>query len=191
MPVFVVENLAVSLRVSNGSRGTLVNVTYELRGGKRYALSADVDLPDYTSSDPSSPHPHRLTITPFTKSIQYRINGAKKLYHATRQQLPLIGAFGFTAHNSQSRSLNAAAIHLDSSRSIACSYVMLSRIKCGLEDPKGLAILGDIKPGKILNHAPAEVREEEKRLRRLAKKTLAAAKVTLRWYTDLTGESLD
>ncbi|KAJ7599682.1 hypothetical protein C8J56DRAFT_769025, partial [Mycena floridula] len=97
----------------------------------------------------------------------------------------------FTAHNSQSRSLNSVTIHLDSSKSIATSYVMLSRVKCGAGDPSGLAILGDIKASKIQNHAPQEVRDEEKCLKVLAEATLHHAKVTLAWYTELTGESLD
>ncbi|KAJ7597968.1 hypothetical protein C8J56DRAFT_750841, partial [Mycena floridula] len=62
MPIFIVENLAVELGVSNGSGGTLVGVEYEVRNGKRYAISAQVDLPLYTSSDPRAKFPHRLTI---------------------------------------------------------------------------------------------------------------------------------
>ncbi|KAJ7595153.1 hypothetical protein C8J56DRAFT_762472, partial [Mycena floridula] len=75
-----------------------------------------------------------------------------------RRQLPIIPGFAFTSHNSQGRSLNAATIHLDSCISIASAYVMLSRVKCGLEAPKGPAMIGDIKPGKIQSHAPQQVR---------------------------------
>ncbi|KAJ6498551.1 hypothetical protein C8R47DRAFT_920756, partial [Mycena vitilis] len=78
----------------------------------------------------------------------------------------------FTAHNSQSRSLNAAAIHLESCATIAASYVMLSRIRCGENELHGLAILGDISPKNIQNHAPQEVRNEEIRLNALASLTL-------------------
>ncbi|KAJ6501698.1 hypothetical protein C8R47DRAFT_958144, partial [Mycena vitilis] len=78
----------------------------------------------------------------------------------------------FTAHNSQSRSLNAAAIHLESCLTIAASYVMLSRIRCGENELDGLAILGNIDAKKISTHAPQEVRNEEKRLKELAKGTL-------------------
>ncbi|KAJ7581707.1 hypothetical protein C8J56DRAFT_793345, partial [Mycena floridula] len=92
-------------------------------------------------------------------------------------------------HNSQGRSLGAATVHLESCTSIAAAYVMLSRIKCGTERPRGLAILGDVSAGKIYSHAPQEVRDEEKRLRRLARKTLNEAKESLRWYSELTGEN--
>ncbi|KAJ7600210.1 hypothetical protein C8J56DRAFT_879939 [Mycena floridula] len=44
---------------------------------------------------------------------------------------------------------------------------------------------------KIQNHAPGQVRGKEKRLKKLACQTLVRAKKTLRWYTDLTGESLE
>ncbi|KAJ7164354.1 hypothetical protein C8R46DRAFT_864570, partial [Mycena filopes] len=62
MPVFVVENLAVELGISNGSGGTLVNIEYEIQNGRRYAISAEVDLPLYTSLDPAAQFPHRLVI---------------------------------------------------------------------------------------------------------------------------------
>ncbi|KAJ7711764.1 hypothetical protein B0H16DRAFT_1235628, partial [Mycena metata] len=75
-------------------------------------------------------------------------------------QLPLIPGFSFTAHNSQSRSLNAATIHLESCATIAASYVMLSRIRCGEDELTGLAILGSVPAQKIQNHAPQEVRNE-------------------------------
>ncbi|KAJ7359401.1 hypothetical protein DFH08DRAFT_613338, partial [Mycena albidolilacea] len=78
----------------------------------------------------------------------------------------------FTAHNSQSRSLDAATIHLESCVTIAASYVMLSRIKCGEHELDGLAILGQIHAKNISTHAPEEVRDEEKQLKRLAVNTL-------------------
>ncbi|KAJ6490800.1 hypothetical protein C8R47DRAFT_945414, partial [Mycena vitilis] len=62
MPVFIVDNIAVELGVSNGSGGTLVNIDYVIRDGRRYAISAEVDLPLYTSLDPTAENPHRLVI---------------------------------------------------------------------------------------------------------------------------------
>ncbi|KAJ7618845.1 hypothetical protein DFH06DRAFT_954836, partial [Mycena polygramma] len=62
MPVFIVDNIAVELGVSNGSGGTLVNIDYVIRDGRRYAISAEVDLPLYTSQDPNAENPHRLVI---------------------------------------------------------------------------------------------------------------------------------
>ncbi|KAJ7508324.1 hypothetical protein B0H11DRAFT_1704527, partial [Mycena galericulata] len=97
----------------------------------------------------------------------------------------------FTAHNSQSRSLNAAIIYLESCAMIAASYIMLSRIKCGEDDLRGLAILGNINEKNIQTHAPQEVRNEESRLKDLAAATLERAKNDLKWYLDLTGDGFD
>ncbi|THU94376.1 hypothetical protein K435DRAFT_584109, partial [Dendrothele bispora CBS 962.96] len=62
MPIIVVDNLAVELGVSNGSRGTLTAITYSSVSGRRYAVSADVRLPNY--NNPASEHddPHVVTI---------------------------------------------------------------------------------------------------------------------------------
>ncbi|KAJ7429384.1 hypothetical protein B0H11DRAFT_1111837 [Mycena galericulata] len=99
--------------------------------------------------------------------------------------------FNFTAHNSQSRSLNAAIIDLESCATIAASYVILSRIKCGEDDLRGLAILRNINEKNIRSHAPQEVRNEESRLKDLAAATLERAKNNLKWYLDLTRDSFD
>ena len=164
---------------------------YEIRNSRRYAISAEVDLPLYTSSDPKAPFPHRIVLSVAAKSIQFSKGVGKKFYTARRRQLPLIQGFSFTAHNSQSRSLNAATIHLESCTTIAASYVMLSRIKCGEDELRGLAILGEVKATNIDKHAPQEVRNEEARLKDLAAATLDRAKVGLRWYLDLTGDTFD
>jgi hypothetical protein len=65
---------------------------------------------------------------------------------------------------------------------------MLSRIKCGEGELNGLAILGDINAKNINNHAPQEVRDEEKRLKQLAHQTLERAKYDLSWYLELTSD---
>ncbi|KAJ7599683.1 hypothetical protein C8J56DRAFT_740702, partial [Mycena floridula] len=62
MPIFVMDNIAVEIGISNGSSGTLISLEYEVRNGKRYASSAQVELPSYTSMDLKSPFPHRVTI---------------------------------------------------------------------------------------------------------------------------------
>lgn len=191
MPVYIVDNMAVELGIARGSGGTLISVQYRLKEGKRYAFSAVVDLPLYTSADPSTQFPHRLTIPLVAQSIQYRRTGSKKFDPATRRQLPIIPGFAFTSHNSQSRSLEAAVVHLESCPTAAAAYVMLSRIKCGEEQPELLGILGDVEANMITRHAPEEARREEKRLKKLARSTLKLAKETLSWYTDLTGETFE
>ncbi|KAJ7161274.1 hypothetical protein C8R43DRAFT_947522 [Mycena crocata] len=191
MPIYIVDNIAVELGLANGSGGTLVNVEYEMHEGRRYAISAEVDLALYTSPDPKARFPHHVVIPLKTGSITFKKGSANKIYTACRTQLPLIAGFSFTAHNSQSCSLNAATIHLESCASIAASYVMLSRIKCGENDLNGLAILGNVNAKNINNHAPEEVRTEEKCLKQLAASTLVCAKEDIRWYIDLTGDSFD
>ncbi|KAF8592083.1 hypothetical protein K439DRAFT_1244574, partial [Ramaria rubella] len=49
MPVFLTVNLATELGLSNGSEGTLVSVKYELRHGRHYTISAEVDIHSYTN----------------------------------------------------------------------------------------------------------------------------------------------
>ncbi|THV00035.1 hypothetical protein K435DRAFT_616513, partial [Dendrothele bispora CBS 962.96] len=62
MPIIVVDNLAVELGVSNGSRGTLVGLNYVVLRGRRYATSADVRLPNYTNPVPGTDDPHVVTV---------------------------------------------------------------------------------------------------------------------------------
>jgi hypothetical protein len=109
MPIFIVDNIAVELGILKGSGGTLIGLRYEIRGGRRYAISVDVEIPAYTSSDPDAEFPHRLTLAPVADSITWR---SETIYGARRHQVPTIGGFSCTAHNSQSRSLEAGVVHL-------------------------------------------------------------------------------
>ncbi|KAJ7281280.1 hypothetical protein C8J57DRAFT_1219176 [Mycena rebaudengoi] len=70
---------------------------------------------------------------------------------------------------------------------------MLSWIKCDEGEPKGLAILGNIDPKRISTHAPEEVRDEEKRLKYLAKQTLQRAgdPLTVQVFNFLTSFNSD
>ncbi|KAJ7159002.1 hypothetical protein C8R43DRAFT_853601, partial [Mycena crocata] len=67
MPILIVDNMAVELGISNGSGGTLINIGYEIREGKRYALWAEVELPLYTSSVPNTMFPHRVIVPIISK----------------------------------------------------------------------------------------------------------------------------
>ncbi|KAL1698262.1 hypothetical protein EV121DRAFT_159926, partial [Schizophyllum commune] len=60
MPVFGTENIATELGLSKGSLGTLIDVVYEMRSGRRYAVSAMVDFPSYKGEDVD--HPHRVIL---------------------------------------------------------------------------------------------------------------------------------
>ncbi|KIK71596.1 hypothetical protein GYMLUDRAFT_141527, partial [Collybiopsis luxurians FD-317 M1] len=72
MPVIIVDNVAVELKVSNGSRGTLAGINFFRRGGRRIAISVDVDLPNYANPDPTSINPHRITLAAKTSTITYK-----------------------------------------------------------------------------------------------------------------------
>ncbi|THU81793.1 hypothetical protein K435DRAFT_595921, partial [Dendrothele bispora CBS 962.96] len=62
MPVIIVENIAVELNISNGTRGTLVGVTYYTKGGRRYAVAADVRIPKFKNPDPAAMAPDVVTL---------------------------------------------------------------------------------------------------------------------------------
>ncbi|KAJ7443651.1 hypothetical protein B0H11DRAFT_1931539 [Mycena galericulata] len=66
-----------------------------------------------------------------------------------------------------------------------------TRIKCGEDDLRGHAILGNINEKNIRTHAPQEVRKEESRLKDLSAATLERAKNDLKWYLDLTRDGFD
>ena len=152
MPIIIVDNIAVELGISNGSRGTIRGIKYFTRNARRYVVSIDVDLPGYTNPDIEAENPHRVSIPTVTKSIQFTSSSTGKSHTARRQQAPVIAGFAFTVHNSQSQSLRAATIHLESSVSSAASYVMLSHIQCGAEGPVGLRILGEVSAKQIMHH---------------------------------------
>jgi len=181
MPVFLTQNLATELGLSNGSEGTLVSVTYQLRNNKRYAISAQVDFNSYNQGSPE--HPHRIMLKPVTATFSFKLPNSTQLYHGTHYQIPIIPGFAYTAHNSQGRSLNAACIDLAGYPTIACAYVMLSHI-CSLD---GLSILHPFSFEKISKHAPQEVCAEIKRLDNLYEKTKMLINTQLSWYYDLVG----
>ncbi|KAJ7574196.1 hypothetical protein C8J56DRAFT_728054, partial [Mycena floridula] len=101
MPIYVIDNIAVELGISKGSGGTLVSIEYKVHQGRRYAISAKVDLLLYTSSDPEAESPHRVTLPLLTLTISWINSGVSKPCSARRRQLPIIPGFTFTSHNSQ------------------------------------------------------------------------------------------
>jgi hypothetical protein len=68
---------------------------------------------------------------------------------------------------------------------------MLSWIKHGQDELRGLVILSNINAKNIQNHALQEVKNEESQLKHLAVATPERAKTDLRWHLDLTGDSFD
>ena len=174
MPVFLTENLAPELGLSNGAEGRVVSLKYIVRDGKRYAVSVDVNFQSYNNL--SSANPHQLTLGRFSGRVEYKVPGLSTT--AARLQIPLIPAFAYTAHNSQGRSLNAACIDFTSCNELAMTYVMLSRIR-SLE---GITILRPFPIGKINSHAPQAVRNELIRLDVLATASKEQAQKDLSWY---------
>ena len=184
-PIFLVNNLATELGIANGSGGTLVDIKYEVRSGRRYLINAVVDLPSYNAPEGG----HRLVVYPVKKTVEYLTGkrSLKRAWKARRTQLPIVGGFAFTAHNSQGRSLSSAVVHLQSVASLLPGlYVMLSRV---IDESTGLGILGPVTKEMLDKHASPAVRQEEKRLEALADKTMERAKVLLEWYTIATRET--
>lgn len=138
--MIIVENIAVELGISNGSHGTLVGINYSVRNGHRVAVSADVELPNYSNPDSDAQNPHLVTLGAMSTLIKYTKRTSSSVYTAHRTQLPIIGGFSFTIHNWQGCSLNTAFLHLEGCPSIATVYVALSQIKCGFEELVGLKI---------------------------------------------------
>ncbi|KAJ6510847.1 hypothetical protein C8R45DRAFT_793072, partial [Mycena sanguinolenta] len=56
MPVFCTDNIATELGLSKGSMGTIVSVKYVERGGRRYAISAEVDFLGFKGEDEEYPN---------------------------------------------------------------------------------------------------------------------------------------
>ncbi|THU78057.1 hypothetical protein K435DRAFT_581140, partial [Dendrothele bispora CBS 962.96] len=71
MPVIVVDNVAVELGISNGSRGTLVGIKYSTIGTRRYATSADVRLPNYFNANSGHGDPHVVMISTIVGPLTY------------------------------------------------------------------------------------------------------------------------
>ncbi|KAJ7467137.1 hypothetical protein FB451DRAFT_1484355 [Mycena latifolia] len=78
MPIFVVDNIAVELGLANGSGGTLINLEFEIREGRRYAIAAEVEIPLYTSSDLKAKFPHRIVFSVTAGPIKFSKGTGKK-----------------------------------------------------------------------------------------------------------------
>jgi hypothetical protein len=176
MPIFLTDNIATEIGLSNGSEGKLVGVNYKEYEGKRYATSVLVELKTY--NNPQQENPHRVTLTPIKTQFSFSLPDNSTKYFATRRQIPIIPGFAYTAHNAQGRSMNRGCIDIQSSPNTACTYVMLSRIRT----LSGLSILRPFTFDKISKHAPQDVRDELKRLDNLAVKTTSNAVETIDWY---------
>ncbi|KAJ6487966.1 hypothetical protein C8R45DRAFT_794766, partial [Mycena sanguinolenta] len=56
MAVFCTENIATELGLSKGSMGTIVSIRYLERGGRRYAISAEVDFAGFRGDNEEFPN---------------------------------------------------------------------------------------------------------------------------------------
>ncbi|KAL9939763.1 hypothetical protein V8E36_001580 [Tilletia maclaganii] len=182
MPVFCTENIATELGICNGSSRSVVDVTYEIDGSRRYAVSVEVDFPGYTNSKAREQHPHRVCLKPVKAPFTYTLPNSEQTYSATRWQIPLMPAFAYTCHNSQGRSLNCATIDLASATSAqdktALAYVMLSRLR----SLDGLTILRPFPMSVISCRAAEQVRKELTRIDTLSSQTKEWAEQQLAWY---------
>lgn len=152
MPVFLTENLAPELGLSNGAEGKVVSLKYIVYDGRHYAVSVYVDFQTYNNL--ASINPHQVTLGQFSGHVEYKVPGLSTT--AARLQISLIPTFAYTAHNSQGSSFNAACKDFTSCNELAMAYVMLSCI----QSLEGVTILHPFSIGKIKSHAPQAVRNE-------------------------------
>jgi len=68
MPVFLTENLAPELGLSNGAEGRVISLKYIVCDGRCYAVSVNVDFQSY--NNPSNENPHQLTLGRFSGRVE-------------------------------------------------------------------------------------------------------------------------
>jgi len=180
MPVFLVDNTATELGLSNGSDRTLVSVKYEESEGCHYAVSVEVDFPSYYNQSKS--HPHCVTFGHLKGACLFTLPSptGKAKFTCIRKQVPLILAFAYTAHNSWGRSLSSGYLDLVSCKDLAMAYVMLFRLRT----LDGITILRPFALQKIKYHASQSVRNKLKQLDALSEITFASACKALSWFYD-------
>jgi hypothetical protein len=132
MPVMVTNNVAVSLNVTNGSTGTLVDIVFD----KDIILAILVKLDCSTPFKVSILPENVISITPITSEFKYFFktrNGSSRSVTVERTQLPIVPNYATTNYKCQGETLDSAIIDLtpaprqkiDSS----FAYVPLSRVK--------------------------------------------------------------
>ncbi len=173
MKVMVLENIAFSNKVVNGSEGVIESIRYkqDTTDGRRYAAVAYVKIPGAGVVDESL-ETDVVPIFPEKVSFRWTVEkgGVTTRQWVRRSQLPLLPAYAYTDYKSQGRSLDTAIVDLESAQSLQGVYVMLSRVR----SLSGLAILRTFSPSRIQQRASEELRDELVRLAELDEQTTRA-----------------
>ena len=154
--VMLITNLDTSDWLTNGTRGTLVDILYD-SNGKPDILMLKADNPKSgTQARLNNPqlarrYPDCTPIKKFSLSFalaKSKVSSGLKNTNATLKQFPLVVSFAATAHKFQGQSIarpEKIAIDLREVFTAGQAYVMLSRV----ESVDQLYILGDFNPAKI------------------------------------------
>ena len=145
MPVFLTDNIATELGLTNGTTGVVKSIQFERNevisgetGFNRLQKMPDcviVEMDDVTMKPLEGLRPNHVPIFPKAKSFEVKIRGKKDPININRTHFPLVPRFACTAHKSQGQTLTKAIIDLvipdnnKGSVEISFSYVPLSRVR--------------------------------------------------------------
>ena len=177
MPVYISNNIAVELGLTNGTSGIIKaiclqnteTINKEDIGFHQVGFNDGdciiVQLDDVTAKPLQGLQPNHIPIFPQSGSFPLTLkvnnpNGKKKVINVNRTHFPIVPRFSVTAHKSQGLTLEKAIIDLvpnpkfKGSLEVCFSYVPLSRVR-RLED---LTILREFPAAVILNPKANEAR---------------------------------
>ena len=145
MPVFLTDNIATELGLTNGTTGVVKSIQFEGNevstegtGFNRLHSMPDcvvVEVDDVTMNPLHGLRPNHVPIFSKAGSFAVRIPGKKDTININRTHFPLVPRFACTAHKSQGQTLTKAIIDLvvpEDKRGgveINFSYVPLSRVR--------------------------------------------------------------
>jgi ATP-dependent exoDNAse (exonuclease V) alpha subunit len=181
MKIMVTCNIATTINLANGSRGTIVDIILDPRESQlvtrniehnivhlQFPPAAVVLQLDFTRF-PIVPGLQQGQAPLFPIAKKFRIG--KPSVSVQRRQLPLTPAYAFTDFKSQGQTINHVIVDLGKTVQFALSpfnaYVALSRSK-GRDT---IRLLRDFEDNLFTRHPSENLREEELRLTQLAENT--------------------
>jgi hypothetical protein len=178
MKVMVTCNIATTVNLANGSRGTIVDIILDPRESQLVTTNNTVHLRfppalvvlqlDFTEF-PIVPglRQGEAPLFPITKKFKI----GKPSVSVQRRQLALTPAYAFTDFKSQGQTINHVIVDLGKTVQFSLSpfnaYVALSRSK-GRDT---IRLLRDFEDKLFTRHPSEDLREEELRLTKLAERT--------------------
>ena len=158
MPVFLTDNIATELGLTNGTTGVVKSIQFhcdeEVSGGTGFSHLENmpdcviVELDDISMTPLDGLRPNHVPILPQPGSFSVSIPGKADKISINRRHFPLVPRFAYTAHKSQGKTLRKAIVDLVVPEDkigpveINFSYVPLSRVRA-LDD---LTILRPFDP---------------------------------------------